>query len=355
MSYDAKTDWKYNDPVTEDDFNRIEQGIKDAHEMVENQTNDLTAHKNNDTRHITQQERNKWNNKVSQDDFDEAVNDITSQLTQIAQQQYETVTVGDSADFSTINEALEYLSKRHARFWKEGYTAEILLKSGFVMQEQVITKDVDLGWITISSEDTEVIINRASLTRDWFYPNNYPAFAAQGARLPRINVLFKMDNTGLADGRDGIVLAEQASVIISSEKGIKNAGRIGLSVGRMSFAVAHSAVISGSNDTNVYVAGSGMLLAENADLKNAGNYCIRIEGGSSASVGSADGRGGVNYGLYVARGSIVHANNINARRGLNDSNTDIVVAQGGIINAINSTGGTYITPNTLTANGIIFK
>lgn len=85
MSYDAKTDWKYNDPVTEDDFNRIEQGIKDAHEMVENQTNDLTAHKNNDTRHITQQERNKWNNKVSQDDFDEAVNDITSQLTQTTQ------------------------------------------------------------------------------------------------------------------------------------------------------------------------------------------------------------------------------------------------------------------------------
>ncbi|MBG9795288.1 hypothetical protein ABD76_23625 [Paenibacillus dendritiformis] len=31
MSYEAKTDWKYDDLVTEKDMNRIEQGLKDAH------------------------------------------------------------------------------------------------------------------------------------------------------------------------------------------------------------------------------------------------------------------------------------------------------------------------------------
>lgn len=31
MPYEAKTDWKYDDLVTEKDMNRIEQGLKDAH------------------------------------------------------------------------------------------------------------------------------------------------------------------------------------------------------------------------------------------------------------------------------------------------------------------------------------
>lgn len=31
MPYEAKTDWKYDDTVTEKDLNRIEQGLKDAH------------------------------------------------------------------------------------------------------------------------------------------------------------------------------------------------------------------------------------------------------------------------------------------------------------------------------------
>ncbi|WP_421018244.1 phage tail protein [Exiguobacterium sp. A1_3_1] len=32
MSYTAKTNWQGNDPVTESDLNRWEQGIKDSHE-----------------------------------------------------------------------------------------------------------------------------------------------------------------------------------------------------------------------------------------------------------------------------------------------------------------------------------
>lgn len=31
MPYQAKTNWKYNDPVTEMDLNRIEKGIEDVH------------------------------------------------------------------------------------------------------------------------------------------------------------------------------------------------------------------------------------------------------------------------------------------------------------------------------------
>jgi len=36
MSYQAKTDWTYDTPVTEDNINRWEQGILDAHLALEN-------------------------------------------------------------------------------------------------------------------------------------------------------------------------------------------------------------------------------------------------------------------------------------------------------------------------------
>ena len=34
MSYQAKTNWTFNDPVTEYDINRWEQGIADAHAQI---------------------------------------------------------------------------------------------------------------------------------------------------------------------------------------------------------------------------------------------------------------------------------------------------------------------------------
>jgi hypothetical protein len=49
LSYQAKTDWQYNDPVTEMDINRWEQGIKDAHDLLAN-VSDQTIEQLKDTR-----------------------------------------------------------------------------------------------------------------------------------------------------------------------------------------------------------------------------------------------------------------------------------------------------------------
>ncbi|MBS4172134.1 hypothetical protein [Bacillus sp. FJAT-49736] len=54
MSYNAKTDWKYDDTPTEDDFNRIEKGIKDT-------TDTVVSHLADDVVHISPDERTKWN------------------------------------------------------------------------------------------------------------------------------------------------------------------------------------------------------------------------------------------------------------------------------------------------------
>ncbi|WP_019123715.1 hypothetical protein [Brevibacillus massiliensis] len=46
MSYNPKLDWKTDDDVTESDFNRIEQGIADAHVLLEQFSVDIANLKN---------------------------------------------------------------------------------------------------------------------------------------------------------------------------------------------------------------------------------------------------------------------------------------------------------------------
>lgn len=89
-SFVPKTDWKYDDTVTEHDLNRIEQGIKNAHDELNSINEDFNsligelpnletetkeslvaainelqqehaAHSADDVSHITSAERTKWN------------------------------------------------------------------------------------------------------------------------------------------------------------------------------------------------------------------------------------------------------------------------------------------------------
>lgn len=58
--FNPKVDWQPNDPVTEDDFNRIEQGIADAHEKANIVSGELDTHKADDTLHLRADERDAW-------------------------------------------------------------------------------------------------------------------------------------------------------------------------------------------------------------------------------------------------------------------------------------------------------
>ncbi|MGE9753596.1 pyocin knob domain-containing protein [Bacillus inaquosorum] len=111
MAYEEKTDWLPDDPINEDDVNRWEKGIKDAHTDLAAHKNDMNnphnttkaqvglgnvdnvqqaakkdfdKHVNDGTIHITAAERSKWNNaqlsKISGDDgrvFYKSVTEIT--------------------------------------------------------------------------------------------------------------------------------------------------------------------------------------------------------------------------------------------------------------------------------------
>lgn len=103
MAYKAKTDWLPDDPINEDDVNRWEKGIKDAHKELAAHKNDLNnphgttkaqvglgnvenvqqaskaefnRHVDDETIHITAEERAEWNAKetpsAAQDKADRA-------------------------------------------------------------------------------------------------------------------------------------------------------------------------------------------------------------------------------------------------------------------------------------------
>ncbi|WP_442893052.1 terminase [Bacillus sp. 0102A] len=99
MAYEEKTDWLPDDPINEDDVNRWEKGIKDAHTDLAAHKNDMNnphnttkaqvglgnvdnvqqaakkdfdQHEQDQVRHITEEEREKWNgaqlSKITKDD-----------------------------------------------------------------------------------------------------------------------------------------------------------------------------------------------------------------------------------------------------------------------------------------------
>ncbi|MFX4154223.1 hypothetical protein ACOL23_04690, partial [Aliarcobacter butzleri] len=147
-----------------------------------------------------------------------------------------TVTVGSGGDYSTINQALEYLSKLYPVYKSSGVTATIQLKAGFVMAEQVLVSGIDLGWITITGVDAETLITHTTLTTDFTSVDygfiSYPAFGvSKGGVLPRIGQLFNMNLgvSGASSNKYGVVaIGAGSSAEILPTKGVKNAGNVGI-------------------------------------------------------------------------------------------------------------------------------
>jgi|GEM_PF-2606744 len=267
------------------------------------------------------------------------------------------VTVGPTGDFPTINDALTALSERRPAYVQGGFTTELRLQAGFVMREQVKVRSVNLSWITITSIDAEVQIDRSYLTQpSGFAEAFYPAFAAfDGGYLPTIGVLFTMMATGTATGRCGVHLYQNGNATILSGKGFKASGDAGVRLNTASRLSANGAVISGSGDQNVSVAGGSSATLQDADLRNAGSTGLFASNSSTVHASGARFAGCADGAISSTMGATVNAANATARVGGSDAATDVRVGNGGQIAAYGSTGGLNQTANTVTAAGIIFK
>ena len=208
-----------------------------------------------------------------------------------------TVNVGAGQTYTTINQALEYLSGFYPLYKTTGVTATINLKAGFVMNEQVLVRGLNLGWITIVGEDAETIITHTALTTDFTTADygfaSYPAFGvSKGGTSPVIGQLFRFNVEKAGGNKHGIVTyGAGSSANVLMDKGFIGAGSAG-----------------------IYASTGSTINAQRAVIQNQTTGAVRVG---------------------VQDGSHIEASNINTT--------------GGTVTALNQTA------NTLTSNGIIYQ
>lgn len=134
----------------------------------------------------------------------------------------EKVTVGTQGDFNSLNQALEFVSKKDSVYKSAGLRVEIELQAGFVLDEQIIVDGQDLGWIVITSVDPVVMIDGAGIT-EVVIESRRPAFLGiHNAVLPVIGVQF---DYGTGPKGDGITVAFGSKVLLLAGSGVDNAIR----------------------------------------------------------------------------------------------------------------------------------
>lgn len=217
--------------------------------------------------------------------IDDVVLDVAASLPVYSDIVY---TVGTGGDFATLNAALKFASKRHMKTYNLGgesistgfkpdiVNITLLLKSGFVMSEQVIARQTDLSHITIRSEDAIVNINRAALNECTYFKGTtsemYPAFYfGDNSVSPLIACLFEMDKTGVASKRHGIVVCRNSSIHTAPHSGVKGSGGHGLYLREASSGSARLGDFSFSGDTGIIVSNASMLDAHGGKVNNSAN------------------------------------------------------------------------------------
>jgi hypothetical protein len=262
-----------------------------------------------------------WKRIITQDVLDEATQSVTNVIesngSAVRVSSDITVTVGSGGQYTTINEALEYLSTLYPLYKNTGVTATISLLTGFVMAEQVLVRGLDFGWVTITGVDAETTITHTALTTA--FEGRYPAFGVnKGGTLPYINALFNMNygagvgNT--AENKDGIYAhGAGSSANIGNAKGVINAGSCGIHATNSALINGYMTASSGAGyygvaasfnaEVTVYAlnadacgvcgvnaAQGGKINCNSAKIRNqtTGINCIRVQDGSTIEASSID-------------------------------------------------------------------
>ena len=247
-----------------------------------------------------------------------------------------TVDVGSGQTYTTINQALEYLSGFYPKYKKSGVTAPINLKAGFVMAEQVLVSGIDLGWITIVGEDAETIITHTALTTA--FNANYPAFGVdKGGTSPIIGQLFRFNVEKVGGQKHGLMtFGAGSSAEILPAQGFIGAGTYGIFAIFASIISANAANCSNAGNSGVHALEASIISANGANCSNAGTY-----------------------GIQAGQASIISANGAKVRNQTTGTSR-IRVGEGSCIDAnlLDASGGTVPifsqAVNTLTNNGIIY-
>jgi len=218
-----------------------------------------------------------------------------------------TLTVGASGQFANLNSALEHATRLSFLYKKQGVWCDVLLLSGFIMDEQVLLNNTNLAHVRIKSQDPEVTIKRSALVLG--QGSRFPAFGAtNGAHLPFINAYFVMDETGTQAYRDGIYVSDN-SLGVCHEGGVRNVGGRGLNVASGSMFDARNAVFKGAKEIGIRVSNASVCQARSCDFSNSyrgasintGYACLSYSNMSDCGIGiSADESSVLSFAYGIA-------------------------------------------------------
>lgn len=244
--------------------------------------------------------------------------------------------VGASGDFTSINNALKALSARRPRYAPNGAAVTLVLGSGFEMAEQVLAYGIDLSWITITSEDAEVMAARDAMTTQLqgTSEGRWPLFGAVAAKLPIIDVLFNMDDSGTGTEREAFRGHDCSQIIIRPGKGCKNASARGLYLTDGSKAIARQAIFDNAGDRGVWARFDSSVVFIGGSATNCGWTAFQMHS-SYGDCENATLTGAGHYGLRARRGGYINAEGANFS---NANELGVNCNEGSTINLRNATG-----------------
>lgn len=216
--------------------------------------------------------------------------------------------VGPGEQYATINEAISFCTDRYLPRWNDsGVGVEIRLAAGYEMREQVMIYNVNLGWITITSELMEVPVDNDAQTIGLV--GNYPLFGCHNGSLPRIGTIFSVKNQAEENqSRPGVLLTFGSTGYIVNSCGFKNMSGTGLLVFSNSTCQGEDILISGVKGHGVHIHnGDGRM--PRLSISNASINGVLVEQAGTASIDFASITGCGLDGLGVASAAIVNANN----------------------------------------------
>ena len=183
------------------------------------------------------------------------------------------VTVGQKGDFINLNEALFYLSQFYPAYRSGGVQCEVRILSGTVIREQITVRQMDLQYITITSEDPVVMVNSQDWDEndlDYHDLRGDVAFIGgeNGAGLPAIGTLFQLEQSG-GRGTVGYFLNRGSRGVILPGCGF-DGFYDGCICNNESSLIMREGVARNMVRWGVHGRHNGEILARSADLSNCG-------------------------------------------------------------------------------------
>jgi hypothetical protein len=276
--------------------------------------------------------------------------DATSSLVKVAPENYE-VTVGTGGDFATLVDALQHMATFVPRTGTALTLATIRILAGTVLNQQISLINVNLGWVRITSDDPEVLVDCTgwSLTTP-FSTNRFHRhwmFAASSV-VPVLATVFRRIGVVPAEGMVFVRLNAATMATFSAETvtdpqthaytvGLRDAD-IGIFLESRSTARLDKMLCDGNSDLALLLSNSEIALTL---CRFRGVVTLRVQQGSLIRINNSDFRsvagvdtagadmqfGNVGNQVYYESGwgavpttvgaslAIVYQNNLPARHG----------------------------------------